>query len=125
MSWRDAPGAPTLQIDESPLAGAPGLAVSGELDTATAPQLLAVLKDAIRDSQGAFVLDVVELTLLDSAGAGALLRARALLGREERDLLLVCPPSPVLHVLETAGVAELFAVFASRGAAARHLVPIR
>jgi anti-anti-sigma factor len=63
------------------------------------------------------------VTFMDSSGVNVLLRARALLGREERDVVLICPPGGVLHVLEVIGVAELFAVFASRAAAARHLVP--
>jgi anti-sigma B factor antagonist len=123
MSWRDAPGAPPLEIRDAPLAGAPGLAVAGELDVATAPQLRAALEAAIRDSRGAYVIDLADVGLIDSAGIATLLRGRALLGREERDALIVCPSGSVLHLLEASGVTEQFAVFASRGAAARRLVP--
>jgi len=125
MTWRDAPGNPSLEVRDAPLSGAPGVAASGELDAATTPQLRRVLETAIRETRGAFVIDLADVTLVDTAAVTALLRARALLGREERDAVLVCPPGPVLHLLEVSGVAELFAVFASRGAAARHLVPTR
>jgi anti-anti-sigma factor len=114
-----------MQVSEAPLSGAPGVAVTGTLDAATARQLTGVLDVAIHETVGAFVIDLAELDLLDSAGATALLRARALLGRDERDMLLICPPGPVLHILERAGLAELFVVFASRAAASRHLVPLR
>jgi anti-sigma B factor antagonist len=123
LSWRDSPDAPALEVRDAPLGGAPGVALTGALDLASADELLGPLEEAIHASSGAFVIDLGDLALLDSAGAVALLRARALLGRHERDVLLVCPPGSVLHVLEVAGVAELFAVFASRAAAARHLVP--
>jgi anti-sigma B factor antagonist len=107
------------------LSGAPGVAVAGEIDLATAPELEAALDAAVRDSHGAFVLDLCEVSFMDSAGINVLLRTRALLGREARDLVLICPPGGVRHALETVGVADLFAVFAARSAAARHLVPAR
>jgi anti-sigma B factor antagonist len=97
--------------------------VAGEIDISSAPHLEEVLDSAIRTSVGAFVIDVEEVTFMDSSGVNVLLRARALLGREDRDVVLICPPGGVMHVLEVMGVAELFAVFAARSAAARRLVP--
>ena len=123
MSWRTPPSRPAIVIRDAPLSGAPGVAVAGEVDLATAPALEAELDRAIRASAGAFVVDLEDVTFLDSSGINVLMRSRALLGREERDVVLVCPPGGVLHVLEVVGVAELFAVFASRAAASRHLVP--
>jgi anti-sigma B factor antagonist len=114
---------PALEVRDAPLSGAPGVVVVGEVDIATAPTLEEALDTSIRESTGAFVIDFCEVTFMDSSGVNVLLRARALLGREERDVVLICPPGGVLHVLEVIGVAELFAVFASRAAAARHLVP--
>ena len=43
----------------------------------------------IRDTAGAFVLDLSELEFLDSSGLRLILRARALLAREDRALALV------------------------------------
>jgi anti-sigma B factor antagonist len=123
MSWREPPTSPSLEVRDAPLSGAPGVAVSGEVDVATAPVLEGALDTAIRESRGVFVVDFSDVTFMDSSGVNVLLRARALLGRQERDVVLVCPPGGVLHVLEVIGVADLFAVFASRGAAARRLVP--
>jgi anti-sigma B factor antagonist len=123
MSWRTSSSSPALEVREAPLAGAPGVAVVGEVDLATAPSLKAALDAAIRASTGAFVIDLEGVTFMDSAGINVLLRSRALLGREERDVVLICPPGGVLHALEVIRVAELFAVFASRSAAARRLVP--
>ena len=112
-----------LDVRDAPLAGAPGLAVRGEVDAATAPHLEEALDASIRETVGALVLDLAEVAFMDSSGINVLMRARALLGREERDLVLICPSGPVLHVLEVVGIAELFTRFASRSAAARHLVP--
>ena len=53
---------------------------------------MAALDAAIRDSSGAFVIDLCDVEFLDSSGLSVLMRARALLGREERALAVVCPP---------------------------------
>src|SRR4051794_6794206 len=123
MSWRDPIAKPALEVRETPLSGAPGVTVTGEVDVATGKVLEEAIDRAIRGSTGAFVIDLCDVTFMDSAGVNVLLRARALLGRQERDVALVCPPGGVLHVLEVVGVADLFVIFASRAAAARHLVP--
>jgi anti-sigma B factor antagonist len=99
-----------------------GLALRGELDAATAIRLDDSVKEAVIDTEGAFVLDLSELTFMDSSGVGALLRARSLLGREERQLAVVCPPGPVRRVLGLIGVADLFAFFDTRADAERALV---
>jgi anti-anti-sigma factor len=67
------------------------------------------------------VLDLGGVGFLDSSGINVLLRVRALLGREERILALVCPPGPVHRVLELAGIDDLFALYSTREDAARAL----
>ena len=65
----------------------------------------------------------MDVEFLDSSGLNVLLRARALLGREERALAVVCPPGPVRRLFEMSGVAELFFLYGSREEAAAALVP--
>ena len=42
------------------------------------------------------------------------MRARALLGREDRVLGLICPPGSTRRALEITGVDELVALYGSR-----------
>jgi anti-sigma B factor antagonist len=112
-----------LEIGDAPLGDAPGLAVRGELDMGTAPALDDALAEAIRESDGALVVDLSGVEFLDSSGLQVLMRARALLGREDRALAVVCPFGRVRRVFELAGVSELFALYASREAALAALVP--
>lgn len=112
-----------LEIGNAPLTHAPGLTVRGDLDLATAPALDEALADAIRDSTGALVVDLSGVGFLDSSGLGVLMRARALLGREDRALALVCPHGRVRRVFELTGVSELFAFYVSREAALAALHP--
>jgi anti-sigma B factor antagonist len=108
-----------LEVLEAP----PGLAVRGEVDMETAPEIETALEEAIRESAGAFVVDLTGVGFLDSSGLQVLLRARALLGREDRALAIVCPFGPVRRVFELSGVSELFALYISRESALAALVP--
>jgi anti-sigma B factor antagonist len=91
-----------------------GVAVRGELELATAAELSAALDDAIRRTSGPFVIDLSKVALLDSSGINCLMRARALLGRDDRTLALICPPGSTRRALELTGVDELVALYASR-----------
>jgi anti-sigma B factor antagonist len=91
-----------------------GAAVRGEVELATVPALTSALEERIRHSSGAFVVDLVAVDFLDSSGVACLVRARALLGRDNRALALVCPPGNVRRVLELTGVDELVPVYGSR-----------
>lgn len=110
-------------VVDAPLGPAPGAAVRGEVDVASVPDLEVALDAAIRESEGAFVLDLSDVDFIDSTGLRVLLWARSLLGREDRSLALICGPGPVSRALEVSGIADLFFAYGSREAAAAALVP--
>ena len=114
---------PGFDVERTSLSGAPGVVLRGELDVNTAPQLAGALDAAIRESVGAFVVDLADLDFLDSSGVSVLVRARAVLGREERSLVVVCPPGPARRIIELAGITDLFTIFDSRAQAAASLQP--
>jgi anti-sigma B factor antagonist len=101
----------------------PGLTVSGELDMESAPELEVAMDTAIRASAGAFVLDLCDLEFLDSSGLSVVLRARAMLARDERPLAIVCPPGNVRRLLEVVGVADLLFLYDSREDVSAALIP--
>jgi anti-sigma B factor antagonist len=103
-----------FEVVDLPTDGVPGVAVRGEVELATAPALTAALEEGIRRTSGAFVVDLVAVDFLDSSGIACLVRARALLGRDDRALALVCPPGRVRRVLELTGIDELVPVYGSR-----------
>jgi anti-anti-sigma factor len=104
--------------------GTRGLALHGELDLTATPRIEEQIQSALLDGAGAFVLDLSGLRFMDSSGVNALLRARSLLGREDRPLVVVCPPGPVRRVLDLIGVVDVLAPFASRAEASAALVPV-
>ena len=109
-------------VVDAGLRGAPGVAIHGEVDLSAATALVEALDAAIRDSAGAFVIDLCDCEFFDSSGLSALMRARAMLGRENRALAVVCPPGPVRRLFEVTGVAEVLYLYDSREEAAAALV---
>jgi anti-anti-sigma factor len=107
-------GGTGLSVVELGLPGMAGVAVRGELELATAPELTAALDDAIRQTNGPFVIDLSQVGFLDSSGIACLMRARALLGRDDRELGLICPPGSARRALQITGVDELVALYATR-----------
>jgi anti-sigma B factor antagonist len=96
-----------------------GVAVRGEIELATAPELTVALDDAIRASTGPFVVDLTAVDFLDSTGISCLVRARALLGQDDRPLALICPPGIVRRALELTAIDQLVALYDSREDLAR------
>jgi anti-sigma B factor antagonist len=114
---------PGLAVDRARFAGATGVVLRGEMDLDTASRLTATLDVAIRESRGAFVIDLCDVTFLDSSGVSVLVRARAVLGREERALLIICPPGPARRIFELAGIDDLLELYETRDQAAASLQP--
>lgn len=114
---------PAVEVVDAELHGAPGVAVRGEIDLAAVPSLERALDAAIRDTAGAFVLDLGEVNFIDSSGSRLILRARALLAREDRALAVICPPGPVRRLFELVGIADLLFLYTSREEAAAALAP--
>ena len=102
-----------------------GLALEGEFDAAEVEAFEAALQEALLVTSGAFLLDLSGLDFMDSSGVNAILRTRALLGREERSLGVICPPGPPRRVLDLIGVSDVLTLFGTRDEADAALVPPR
>jgi anti-sigma B factor antagonist len=125
LADRQMDAARAFEVVDLPSDKVAGVAVRGEVELATAPALTAALEEGIRRSSGAFVVDLVAVDFLDSSGVACLVRARALLGRDDRALALICPPGSVRRVLELTGIDELVPVYGSRDELARALTTRR
>jgi anti-sigma B factor antagonist len=94
---------PTVRVDlsESP----PGARLVGELDLSTAEQTAAEL-GPLFGASGDVVLDVSELTFIDSSGIRLLLQLHHAL-EDRGTLVLRSPARHVANVLEIAGLPRL------------------
>lgn len=77
----------------------------GELDVSTAPELEGWLED-LRRERADVVVELCELTFIDSAGIRVLLRARELARRSRTRLRFEPGGREVMRALELTGVTE-------------------
>jgi anti-sigma B factor antagonist len=112
---------PEFEVVDVCVGAMAGVAVRGEIELATTPELTVALDDAIRASSGPFVVDLTAVDFLDSTGISCLVRARALLGQEDRPLALICPRGIARRTLELTAIDQLVPLYSSREELARAL----
>lgn len=80
----------------------------GELDLATAPELEDKVLNALRDGDQVVVLDLRQLTFMDSTGVRAIVAAHQVAEQTGRELRVVRPPrdSAVSRVIEISGIDD-------------------
>lgn len=105
----------TFQIGDRE-AGVPGLSVvkvAGEIDVATAPALRDHLRDRVAGGIPTIVVDLLEVTFLDSTALGVLVGALKQCRQAGGDLRLVVDEPRIAKVFEITGLTEVFAIFPS------------
>ncbi len=83
------------------------IALAGEMDLANAPDVERELIRAEATNATQIVMDLSELTFMDSTGIRLLITAHARSRADADRLVLVRPPARVLRVLTIAGVDGL------------------
>ena len=104
-------------LEEHALVGVDVIAVTGELDLATAPRLSKRLNEATLGGSGGVIVDLSETAFIDSSGLHALMVAARQLTRRQRVLTIVCPPGKALRHFEQTGLSSVFSIVATREAA--------
>jgi anti-sigma B factor antagonist len=79
----------------------------GELDMATTPRLKKHLTTLARTHKGLVVIDLRQLTFLDSTGTAALVAADSYARRDGWSPAIVKGPPQVQRVLEICGLTEV------------------
>ena len=106
-----------FEIKERTGAAAPVIAVSGEIDVATAPQLRESLHRVIAQGEATVMLDLLDVTFLDSTAlgvlVGALKRCRELGG----ELHIVVADPRIMKIFEITGLTNVFTIADSLQAA--------
>jgi anti-sigma B factor antagonist len=97
------------------------VSVTGELDLYSTPLLIAEL-DALAPDGPEIVLDLGEVTFIDSTGLGAILLTVRRLRETGGDMALVCANPTTLKLLTMVGVDRVVPVFETNGRALEHLV---
>jgi anti-sigma B factor antagonist len=88
-----------MEIRSSHGEGTARIEPRGELDIGTGPQLESAVERALEDGCRQVVLDLSETTLLDSAGLGALLRAKRTVDARQAEMSVRSPPGSEARVV--------------------------
>ena len=86
------------------------VAVTGELDLLSAPQLRTALDALLPANARHIAIDLTNATFMDSAGVHAVLDASHRAGGH---LAVICPKGPVRQVIELLGLTEMLNVVSS------------
>nr|WP_042181781.1 STAS domain-containing protein [Kibdelosporangium sp. MJ126-NF4]CEL13765.1 Anti-sigma F factor antagonist (spoIIAA-2); Anti-sigma B factor antagonist RsbV [Kibdelosporangium sp. MJ126-NF4] len=100
----------SIEVGQGP--SGPVLAVRGEIDTVTAPQLQAGVRQALPGAGRALVVDLSGVTFLSSAGLSVLVQAHQQAGEAGCELRIVTN-SNTARVFALTGLTETLRLFDS------------
>ena len=106
-----------FDITERADAAPPVIAVSGEIDVATAPQLRECLQRVIAQGEPTIVLDLLGVTFLDSTALGVLVGALKRCREAGGDLHIVVADPRIMKIFEITGLTNVFTIADSLQAA--------
>ena len=89
---------------------APTVVVKGEIDWATAPRLRSCLEEAGALAPAEVVLDMTELTFIDSANLGVLAVAHKALAAQGSRLVVTNAPPAAIMVFRLSGLEQMLTV---------------
>jgi anti-anti-sigma factor len=111
------PGHPTqpggLKLQTHLSGGHGSLCVDGEVDLASAGRLEAAIRRLMHDATEILV-DLEQVSFMDSTGLNALLRAQQLCHREQTGFAITPGPEQVRRLFNLAGLAGSFALVTPR-----------
>ncbi len=90
------------------------MAVSGRVDSATAPDLENSLKKLLEAEKTQIVLDLKNVEYMSSAGLRAMVSTLKAVKRVNGDLRLASPSPRVEEVLRLAGLTSIFSIHPTR-----------
>jgi anti-sigma B factor antagonist len=114
MSDTESPPFDLVRID---LNGIPVIVVYGDLDVLTTPLLHEALEQVFNEEPSAVLIDLANVTFLDSTALGALVVAQRHLQDKGGELRLAAVPPAVAKVFDMTGLTERFQIYADADSA--------
>ena len=105
-----------FQIEERAAQGTTVVAVTGEIDVATAPQLQESLHSLIAQGHSSLVIDLLAVSFLDSTALGVLVGALKRCREQGGDLQLVVADTRIMKIFEITGLTTVFPIVDSLAA---------
>jgi anti-sigma B factor antagonist len=102
-----------LRISSDVREGVTVVHVGGEIDVYTAPVLREHLDEHISQGRHELVVDLGDVSFMDSTGLGVLVGRLKLVRVRNGSLRLVCSSDRILKVFSITGLDKVFQIFAS------------
>jgi anti-sigma B factor antagonist len=102
-----------FEINETEHGGVPVVAVTGEIDVATAPQLRDRLLAQTAAGKSTIIVDLLGVTFLDSTALGVMVGGLKRCRESGGDLRLLIVEPRILKVFEITGLTDVFSISAS------------
>jgi anti-sigma B factor antagonist len=115
---------PEFSLTSEPIdadGGVVAVAVSGEIDLFTAPELKAAIADAVDGGSTRIVVDLTQTTFLDSTALGVLIGAVKRLRSSEGALSIVNTDATIAKTFEITGLDQIFTIRPTRNEAVEAL----
>jgi anti-sigma B factor antagonist len=117
---------PEFAITEQPIdAERHVLAVRGEIDLFTAPELKQVLAESIEGGRIRIIVDLTDTTFLDSTALGVLIGAVKRLRSRDGALAIVNIDDNIAKTFEITGLDQIFTIVPTRDEAVDAVDPAR
>ncbi len=117
---------PEFAITEQPIDGERHvLAVRGEIDLFTAPELKQVLAESIEGGRVRIIVDLTDTTFLDSTALGVLIGAVKRLRSRDGALAIVNIDENIAKTFEITGLDQVFTIVPTREEALDAVDPAR
>ena len=97
------------------------VAVAGEIDLFTAPELKSALSEAIESGHTRIVVDLTDTTVLDSTALGVLIGAVKRLRSRDGRLTIVNVDENIAKTFEITGLDKIFPISSTRDEAVKAL----
>jgi anti-anti-sigma factor len=88
--------------------GSTVIGLAGDFDLSGVEDFCSCIEELIESSDGPLLVDLGDVTFIDSCAISALLEMRRLVAREHRELRLQRSSGPVSRLLELTGLTDLF-----------------
>ena len=99
-----------MQIATTPGSDRNVITVSGEVDLATSPDLDAAIIAGLDSGAGSLVVDLTDVSFMDSSGLGVIVRGLKRCREADKDLDLVITNERVLKVFGITGLDQVIPI---------------
>lgn len=90
------------------------VAVSGELDQGTVPELRVALAEPLDQAGISVLVDLSDCNFIDSTGLSLLVEAKRRMADQHRRFGVCCPDADVRRLLELTGIDEAVGLFQTK-----------